>query len=123
MTDGALAAVHIYFAGISFTAKTKPRKPIRNGLNAGQIALELREFLDGQRRQLALLVLRRELGLQLDGQLVDDATAAAVVEVLCPGSSHFWMSKQAGSRKQVFRDSTCLQTKQRPACGPERCSY
>ena len=84
MTDGALAAVHIYFAGItghfsvagtsstssafgSAFGEAKAREPIGYGLNAGQIALELRQFLDGQRCQLALLILRCEYGLQLDG--------------------------------------------------------
>ena len=83
-TLGALAAVYIYPAGI--TAKTQTRESIRNGLDAGQIALELRQFLDGQRRQLAMLVLFREFGLELEGQLkgqlVDDSTIV-VIEVLC----------------------------------------
>ena len=74
-----LAAVHIYSAGV--TAKTEAREPIGYGLNAGQVALELRQFPDGQRRHLALRVLLREFGLQLDGQLVDDF-ATAIVEVV-----------------------------------------
>ena len=112
-TLGALAAVYIYPAGI--TAKTQTRESIRNGLDAGQIALELRQFLDGQCRQLALRVLLREFRLQLEGQLVGifiiANPTAVVAKVLCPGGSggvgqsiHFWIviSKRFTTYKVLF---------------------